>query len=193
MKIHVAESFISYKDKGGDGWSRYFEGADGNYVFNTWGGTPANGFYCRQTISGLSEGFYKLTATACSDAGNAVTLKLGSNTQVTTMSGSRPSSERLEIPLYYHSGTGDVLIEASSATWFEIDDFRLSRFDDFVLGDVNRDGFITIADVTALVNIILGKDNVEPYQYNHAAADVNEDEAITIADVTALVNIILGK
>ena len=187
------ESFISYQDKGGDGWSRYFNGVDGSYVFNTWGGTPANGYFCRQTISGLTEGFYKLTATACSDAGNTVTLKLGSNTQVTPMSGSRPSSEKLEIPLFYHSGTGDLLIEASSTTWFEIDDFRLSRFDDFVLGDVNRDGFITIADVTALVNIILGKDNVEPFLYNHAAADVNQDNSITIADVTALVNLILGK
>ena len=62
---------------------------------------------------------------------------------------------------------------------------------DFLLGDVNGDGSITIADVTALVNIILGKDTAG--QYNRAAADVNLDESITIADVTALVNIILGK
>lgn len=62
-----------------------------------------------------------------------------------------------------------------------------------IIGDVNRDGFITIADVTALVNIILGKDNVEPYAYDHYAADVNGDGSITIPDVTALVNIILGK
>ncbi|MBQ8050070.1 MAG: M60 family metallopeptidase [Bacteroidaceae bacterium] len=58
-------------------------------------------------------------------------------------------------------------------------------------GDVNRDGSITIADVTALVNIILGKDTTG--QYDHEAADVNGDQSITIADVTALVNIILGK
>ena len=62
-----------------------------------------------------------------------------------------------------------------------------------IAGDVNKDGSVTIADVTALVNIILGKDNVEPYQYDHAAADVNSDSSITIADVTALVNKILGK
>jgi hypothetical protein len=62
---------------------------------------------------------------------------------------------------------------------------------DFLLGDVNSDCSITIADVTALVNIILGKDTAG--QYNRAAADVNLDESITIADVTALVNIILGK
>ena len=55
-------------------------------------------------------------------------------------------------------------------------------------GDVNQDGFVTIADVTALVNIILGKSTDE-----YGVADVNEDGAVTIADVTALVNIILGK
>ena len=62
-------------------------------------------------------------------------------------------------------------------------------------GDVNRDGEVSIADVTALVNIILGKatpDN-NPENYDFEAANVNEDEQISIADVTALVNIILGK
>ena len=62
-----------------------------------------------------------------------------------------------------------------------------------ILGDINKDGQISIADVTALVNIILGKDNTLPYQYDHVAADVNQDGGISIADVTALVNIILGK
>lgn len=62
-----------------------------------------------------------------------------------------------------------------------------------IAGDVNNDTEISIADVTALVNIILGKDNEEPYQYNHKAADVNGDKVISVADVTALVNIILGK
>lgn len=69
-----------------------------------------------------------------------------------------------------------------------------------LLGDVNRDGTLTIADVTALVNIILGKDNTdnadgtyENGRYNYAAADVNLDGSLTIADVTALVNIILGS
>lgn len=64
---------------------------------------------------------------------------------------------------------------------------------ELLYGDVNRDGSITIADVTALVNIILGKDSTQPYQYDHDAADVNKDKSITIADVTALVNLILGK
>ena len=59
-----------------------------------------------------------------------------------------------------------------------------------LLGDVNNDGKVTIADVTALVNVLLGKDTAG---YNLKAADVNSDGGRTIADVTALVNILLGK
>lgn len=64
-----------------------------------------------------------------------------------------------------------------------------------IVGDVNRDGTITISDVTALVNIILGKATypADADKYDFEAADVNTDKTITIADVTALVNIILGK
>lgn len=54
-------------------------------------------------------------------------------------------------------------------------------------GDVNKDGTVSIADVTALVNMILGKTE------KNEMADVNADGDVSIADVTALVNIILGK
>jgi hypothetical protein len=56
-------------------------------------------------------------------------------------------------------------------------------------GDINGDGSVTIADVTALVNIILGKSPAPA----SGVADVNTDGSVTIADVTALVNKILGK
>ena len=56
--------------------------------------------------------------------------------------------------------------------------------------DVNRDGKINIADVTALVNILLGKDNTEPYRYDHTAADVNDDTNIDEKDVKELVSIL---
>lgn len=59
-----------------------------------------------------------------------------------------------------------------------------------IVGDVNADGEVTIADVTALVNIILGKADTT---CDLTAADVNADGKVTIADVTALVNIILQK
>lgn len=55
------------------------------------------------------------------------------------------------------------------------------------VGDVNKDGDITIADVTALVNIILGT------YFDTENADINSDGHITFDDVSALLNIILGK
>ncbi len=50
------------------------------------------------------------------------------------------------------------------------------------VGDVNGDGEVNIADVTALVALILSD---SPY---HPVADINGDNRLSIADVTALVN-----
>ena len=55
-------------------------------------------------------------------------------------------------------------------------------------GDINNDGSTTVADLTALMNILLHQAG----EYNETAADVNGDEDITSADVLALVKIILG-
>ena len=62
-----------------------------------------------------------------------------------------------------------------------------------VKGDVNKDDSVTIADVTALVNILLGKDDTTPYQYDHEAANVDGENGITVADVEALVNLVLKQ
>lgn len=64
-----------------------------------------------------------------------------------------------------------------------------------LIGDVDRNGVVDLADVKALVEIILGKATREndAEKYDFDAADVNTDDNITIADVTALVNTILGK
>lgn len=59
-----------------------------------------------------------------------------------------------------------------------------------LIGDVNKDGHVTIADVTALVNILLNKDTTA---YDLNAANVDGANGITVADVEALVNIILEK
>ena len=58
-------------------------------------------------------------------------------------------------------------------------------------GDVNKDGFVTVADLEALVKILLGT-NTAADDYNMEAADVNGDEEITVADVSALVDILVG-
>ena len=53
-------------------------------------------------------------------------------------------------------------------------------------GDVNGDGSVNIADVTALIDILLGG------QTAPAAADCNHDNAVNIADVTSLIDYLLG-
>lgn len=54
-------------------------------------------------------------------------------------------------------------------------------------GDVNGDHAVNVADLTALVNIILNETTAND------ACDVNGDHTVNIMDVIALVNIILGN
>lgn len=56
-------------------------------------------------------------------------------------------------------------------------------------GDVNGDGEVNIADINALIDIILGS-TASPEQM--IRADVNEDNEINIADINALIDIILA-
>lgn len=79
----------------------------------------------------------------------------------------------------------------SSTKRINVDDIRMTPYvEPILIGDVNGDKQVSIADVTMLVNIILGKTTEG---FDTKVADVNGDKQITIADVTALVNIILGK
>ena len=56
------------------------------------------------------------------------------------------------------------------------------------LGDVNDDGFVTIKDVTILIDFLLGSD---PQPFNETNADVNVNGSVTIADVTTLIDMLL--
>ena len=57
-------------------------------------------------------------------------------------------------------------------------------------GDINGDGEVNVADVTTLVDYILGKN---PTNCDESACDINGDNEINVSDVTSLVDIILGK
>ena len=58
-----------------------------------------------------------------------------------------------------------------------------------LIGDVNNDGEVSIGDVTALIDYLLGG---TVSNINLAAADVNSDSEVTIADVTALIDKLLS-
>ena len=66
--------------------------------------------------------------------------------------------------------------------------YRNAPVDEAIVGDVNGDGSVNAADVTALYNYILNGD-----QTYLATSDVNRDDAVNAGDVTAVYNIILGN
>ena len=96
----------------------------------------------------------------------------------------------------YRLGIGHPLrlrfvCDSSTSKRINIDDVCMTHYaGELMMGDVNGDRRITIADVTMLVNIILGKTEGG---FDARVADMNGDGVVTIADVTALVNLILGK
>ena len=144
------------------------------------------------TINGETEFTFKAAAWNQKDDGTSLQLSVSGNaslseTEFTMLQGAW-STFTTTI-----TGSGPISITFTPGKRFFLDEVCAYVPATIFLGDVNRDGSVTIADVTALVDIILGKDATTPYTYDHDAADVNQDDGITIADVTALVDLILGK
>ena len=59
-------------------------------------------------------------------------------------------------------------------------------------GDVNNDGKVSIADVTALINGLLSDNFESTSDFNYDNADCNQDGEVKIGDVTALINYLLS-
>ena len=57
-------------------------------------------------------------------------------------------------------------------------------------GDINMDGLVDVADVTTLINYVLG---LNPSPCNLAHADRNGDGLYDVVDVTALTGDVVGK
>ncbi|MCR4837048.1 MAG: endonuclease, partial [Bacteroidaceae bacterium] len=62
-----------------------------------------------------------------------------------------------------------------------------------LMGDVNNDGNVNVADVTALVNLFNDKSLRDGDRFNLHAADANQDGVVTRSDIQSLIDIILGK
>lgn len=62
--------------------------------------------------------------------------------------------------------------------------------DTVLRGDVNQDGEVSVADINAIIEVILGK---PVGQDLYARADVNEDKEVSLADVNDVVGVIFGK
>lgn len=83
-----------------------------------------------------------------------------------------------------------IYTDGSESLWSNIEHVTLSGISDVLIGDVNGDGQVNIADVTAIIDYILGRPSST---FNPDIADVNSDGEINIGDVTALIDILLKK
>ena len=89
---------------------------------------------------------------------------------------------RIGVQVYY---TVDGVRNSSDIVYLEVNDAPA-----YLLGDVNANHAVTIADVTALIDFLLGN---PPARYDERAADVNGNGDVSISDVTALIDLLLGS
>ena len=75
--------------------------------------------------------------------------------------------------------------------WTIFDNFRLHFFgkpDTAMKGDVNGDGTVDVADISAVISRMAGDESVD-----ETKADVNEDGTVDVADISAVIDIMAGK
>lgn len=102
-------------------------GIDGNYLFNTWGGTAEK--YIKQTLTNLPEGYYMVSALYASDANLTAKLIAGSSTTVVSPS-STGNGTFVEVnsDKVFVAGGGSLEIGITSTDWYKVDNFRLTFF-----------------------------------------------------------------
>jgi hypothetical protein len=83
---------------------------------------------------------------------------------------------------YYHKDVSDN----PSGDYFALDNMQIKP--KVQRGDVNGDGFINVADVTALIQIILNSQTIDL-----SIADLDNSGNINVADVTALIQMVLNN
>ena len=126
-----------------------------------------------------------------------VVLNLGSSTVNTVVSGLEPGIWKLAIDVEnINAGLTDTPVTLNANQSFSIPAGGYKVYykglpASYVLkGDINGDNEVSIADVSLLINIILGKREDIVIAKN---PDVNQDGEIDISDVNEVINIILGK
>lgn len=88
----------------------------------------------------------------------------------------------MDIPV---SGKVRFRIVQTSGSRVNIDDITIYARAQGLIGDVNGDGEVNIADINAIIDAILGGDYASP-------CDVNSDSEVNIADVNSVIDIILA-
>lgn len=105
-------------------------GAAGAYLFNTWNdysGATNSGVNApiTQTISGLPNGTYQLTAMMASDGGKTLYVS-GNGTQGTVAAQAADFMKKASVEFAVTDGTATISAGGSNNVWYKVDDFRLT-------------------------------------------------------------------
>ena len=110
----------------------------------------------------------------------------GDNTQtITNINTKSYTLNHLIAGATYSYKVKTLYVDGTESAWSNTQTITLPQDQIVIVGDVNKDGRVTIADVTELINLLLSGENVFP------EADVHQDNRLSIADVTALINMLL--
>ena len=139
---------------------------------NTYNNYIVAKLYKKENNAG-SSGYY------CSAQSQVVNLAANSTQNVEFAFTNLDYNETYFVVFYYYNNGELVRINSTASRKVE------SPYD---VNDVNQDGSVTAADITAIYDVLLGNGNrYLPY------SDVNGDGSVTAADITAIYNNILGN
>ena len=107
-------------------------GTDGRYMFNIW--DAGNGNPITQTVTGIPNGTYKLTAMVATDADKSVTLT-GNGTSTTIAASTNGASSGVfpEVECTVSDGTLAITVKGADDVWYKCDDFHLTLLSPSVL------------------------------------------------------------
>ena len=138
------------------------------------------------------------TLQGCNNTLVAKVICDGVTTTLGTYTLNGPSSteytwESVEYDLSAYAGK-DIQLEFTGTTVTHvavaIDNIQITSTPTGIVGDVDGDGVVDIADVNAAINIILELKTQDDYQGN---ADLNGDGKVDVSDVNQIINIILTQ
>lgn len=88
------------------------------------------------------------------------------------------------------ANTRNWLQKRAQYVYSNIETFNLDAPQPILVGDVNTDGSITVADVTCVLNYILGKDNES---FDRTQADADGSGEITINDAVHIIALVMNQ
>ena len=115
-------------------------GTDGRFLFNTWDNGTAKSV--TQTVSGLTNGTYKLTAMVATDAEKSIILTgNGVSTTIAASTNGNSSGVFPEVECKVTNGTLTITVAGVDNVWYKCDDFHLTLLSpsELVLNEADKE------------------------------------------------------